>query len=187
MEKLSDICNYFKRSISFGKEESEFYNRSEFSAHKRLTLEKLVFKKKKKVVVFSWISFELTPCNPISVILPPALTTLNFDYCKRPLISPLASCWCCSVAKLCLTLSDPMYYSMQGFPVLHHLQEFAQTHVHWVSDAIQPPHPLLPPSPFAFNPSQHQSLFQWVNSSHEVAKVLEFQLQHHSLQRNPIY
>ena len=57
--------------------------------------------------------------------------------------------------------------------------------MHWVGDAIQPSHPLLSPSPPAPNPSQHQSLFQWVNSSHEVAKVLEFQLQHHSFQRNP--
>ena len=118
------------------------------------------------------------PYNPISAILPLALTTLNFDYCKRPLISPLASCSCCSDAKLCLTLSDPMYYSMQGFPVLHHLQEFAQTHVHRVSDAIQPSHPLSPPSPFAFNVSQHQGLYQWVSSSYQVAKVWEFQYQY---------
>ena len=61
-------------------------------------------------------------------------------------------------------------------PVHHQLPEFTQTHVHWVGDAIQPSHPLLSPSPPAPNPSQHQSLFQWVNSSHEVAKVLEFQL-----------
>ena len=60
------------------------------------------------------------------------------------------------------------------------LLESTQTHVHQVSDAIQPSHPLLPPSPSAPNPSQHQGLFQWVNSSHEVAKVLEFQLQHQS-------
>ena len=72
-----------------------------------------------------------------------------------------------------------------GLPVNHQLPEFTQTHVHWVSDAIQPSHPLLSPSPLALNPSQHQTLFQWVNSLHEVAKVLEFQLQHHSLQRNP--
>ena len=70
-------------------------------------------------------------------------------------------------------------------PVHHQLPEFTQTHVHRVSDAIQPSHPLLSPSPPAPNPSQHQSLLQWVNSSHEVAKILEFQLQHHSLQRNP--
>ena len=70
-------------------------------------------------------------------------------------------------------------------PVHHHLLEFTQTHIHRASDAIQPSHPLSSPSPPAPNPSQHQSLFQWVNSSHEVAKVLEFQLQHHSFQRNP--
>ena len=68
----------------------------------------------------------------------------------------------------------------QASPVLHHLLEFAQTHVHWVSDAIQPSHPLLPPLPPALNLSQHQDLFQWVGSSHQVAKVLE--LQHQSLQ-----
>ena len=63
-----------------------------------------------------------------------------------------------------------------SLPVHHHLPEFTQTHVHWVGDAIQPSHPLSSPSPPAPHPSQHQSLFQWVNSSHEVAKVLEFQL-----------
>ena len=78
-----------------------------------------------------------------------------------------------------------MNRSTPGLPVHHQLPEFAQTHVHRVSDAIQPSHPLSSPSPLAPNPSQHQSLFQWVNSSHEVAKVLEFQLQHHSFQRNP--
>ena len=81
-----------------------------------------------------------------------------------------------SVAQLCLTLCDPKNRSTPGPPVYHQLPEFTQTHVHRVSDAIQPSHPLSSPSPPAPNPSQHQSLFQWVNSSHEVAKVLEFQL-----------
>ena len=90
-----------------------------------------------------------------------------------------------SVAQSCLTLCDPMNCSMPGLPVHHQLPEFTQTHVHWVGDAIQPSHPLSSPSPPAPNPSQHQGLFQWVNSSHEVAKVLEFQLQHHSCQRTP--
>ena len=72
--------------------------------------------------------------------------------------------------------------SMPGFPVLHHLMELAQTHVHWVSDAIQPSHPLSSPSLPAFNLSQHQSLFQWVSSSHQVTKALELQLQHQSFQ-----
>ena len=67
--------------------------------------------------------------------------------------------------------------NMLGFLVLHYLSEFAQTHVHWVDDAIQPYHPLPPPSPLALNLSQHQSLFQWVDFLHQVAKVLELQLQ----------
>ena len=70
----------------------------------------------------------------------------------------------------------------QGFPICHQLPDFTQTHVHWVSDAIQPSHPLLSPSPPAFNLSQHQGLFQWVSSSHQGDKVLEFQLQHQSFQ-----
>ena len=90
-----------------------------------------------------------------------------------------------SVAQSCPTLCDPMNRSTPGLPVHHQLREFTQTHVHWVSDAIQPSHPLSSPSPPAPNPSQHQGLFQWVNSSHEVAKVLEFQLQHQSFQWIP--
>ena len=81
-----------------------------------------------------------------------------------------------SVTQSCLTLCDPMNRSKPGLPVHHQLPEVTQTHVHWVSDAIQPSHPLSSPSPPAPNPSQHHSLFQWVNSSHEVAKVLDFQL-----------
>ena len=80
-----------------------------------------------------------------------------------------------SVAQSCPTLCDPMNRSTPGLPVHHQLPEFTQTHVHWVGDVIQPSHPLSSPSP-APNPSQHQSLFQWVNYLHEVAKVLEFQL-----------
>ena len=82
-------------------------------------------------------------------------------------------------------LCDPMCCSTPGLPVHHQLPEFTQTHVHRVGDAIQPSHPLASPSPPAPNPSQHQGLFQWVNSSHEVAKVLEFQLQHQSFQWTP--
>ena len=72
--------------------------------------------------------------------------------------------------------------SMPGLPVHHQLPELAQTHVHWVGDVIQPFHPLSPPSPPAFNLSQHQGLFQWVTSSCQVAKILELQLQHQSFQ-----
>jgi len=81
-----------------------------------------------------------------------------------------------SVAQSCPTLCDPINHSMPGLPVHHHFREFTQTVVHRVGDAIQPSHLLSSPSPLAPNPSQHQSLFQWVNSSNEVAKVLEFQL-----------
>ena len=88
-----------------------------------------------------------------------------------------------SVAQSCPILCDPVDSSLPGFPVNHQLPKLAQTHVHWVSDAIQPSHPLSSPSPPAFNLSQHQCIFQWVNSSYQVAKVLKFQLQHQSFQR----
>ena len=88
-----------------------------------------------------------------------------------------------SVAQSCPTLCDPMNRSTPGLPVHHQLPEPTQTHVHWVSDAIQPSHPLSSPSPPALNLSQHQGLFKWVSSSHQMAKVLEFQLQHQSFQR----
>ena len=83
-------------------------------------------------------------------------------------VQSLSHVWVCS----------PMDCSMPGFPVHHPLLEATQTHVHWVGDAIQPSHPLSSPSPPTFNLSQHQGLFKWASSSHQVAKVLEFQLQH---------
>ena len=87
-----------------------------------------------------------------------------------------------SVAQLCPILCSPINHSMPGLHVHHQLPEFIQTHAHRVSDAIQPSHPLSSPSPPASNPSQHQGLFQWGKSSHEVAKVLDFPLQHQSFQ-----
>ena len=87
-----------------------------------------------------------------------------------------------SVTQLCPTLCDPMDCSMPGFPVHHQLPEFTQTHVHWVSNAIQPSPPLSVLSPPAFNLSQDQGFFQLVSSLPQVAKVLEFQLQHQSFQ-----
>ena len=75
-------------------------------------------------------------------------------------------CRCCLVTQSCLTLFHPMDCSTPGSPVLHYLPKFAQTLVHWVSDAIQPLHPLSPPSPPAFNLSLYHGLFQWVSSSH---------------------
>ena len=89
-----------------------------------------------------------------------------------------------SVAQSCPTLCDPKDCSTPGFPVHHQLPELmlCQSHVHWVSDTIQPSHPLSSPSPPTFNLSQYQGLFQWVGSSHKIAKVLEFQLQRQSFQ-----
>ena len=84
-------------------------------------------------------------------------------------------CCCCSVAQSCPTLCDPMDLGTPGLPVLHYLLEFPQVLVHWFIDAIESSHPLSPSS-FAFNLSQHQGLFQWVGSSHQVAEVLEPQL-----------
>ena len=83
---------------------------------------------------------------------------------------------------LCPTICNLVNRSMPGLPVHHQLPEFTQTHIHRVGDAIQPSHSLLSPSPPAPNPSQHQGLFQWVSSLHQVAKVLEFQLQHQYFQ-----
>ena len=88
-----------------------------------------------------------------------------------------------SAAQSCPTLCDPMNRSTPGLPVHHQLPESTQTHVHWVGDAIQPSHPLLSPSPPAPNLSQHQGLFKWVSSLLQVAKILEFQLQHQSFKR----
>ena len=86
------------------------------------------------------------------------------------------------VGQSCTALCDTMDCSMPGFPVLHHLPEFAKTHVHWVTAAIQISHPLSPASSPALNLSQHQGLLQWLSSSHQVARDLELQLQHQSFQ-----
>ena len=87
-----------------------------------------------------------------------------------------------SVAQLCPTLCNPMNRSTLGLPVHHQLPESTQTHVHWVGDSIQPSHPLSSPSPPTLNLAQNQGLFQWVSTSHQLAKALEFQLQHQSFQ-----
>ena len=90
-----------------------------------------------------------------------------------------------SVTQSCPTLSNPMSCCTPGLPVHHQLPKSTQIHVHRVNDAIQPSHPLLSPSPPALNLSQHQGLFQRVSSLHQLAKVLEFQLQHQSSQWTP--
>ena len=117
--------------------------------------------------------------------------TNNYKICMKPLKAPnsqsnpeqkeeaegITFSSLCSVTQLCPTLCNSTDCSMPGFPVHHQLLEPAQTHVHWVSDAIQPPHPLSSLSPPAFSLSKHQRLFQWVSSLHQVARVLELQLQ----------
>ena len=90
-----------------------------------------------------------------------------------------------SVAQSCQTFCDPMNRSMSGLPVHPQLPEFTQIHVHWVGDAIQSSHPLSSLSPSSLNLSQHEGLFKWVNSLHQVVKVLEFQLQHSSSNEHP--
>ena len=105
-------------------------------------------------------------------------SVMELEFKSRPGFSTLLH----SVAKSCPTFYNPMDCGMPGFSALHHPPEFTQTHVHWVRDAIWPSHPLSSPSPPTFNLSQHQDLFKWISSSHQVAKVLEFQLQHQSFQ-----
>ena len=87
-------------------------------------------------------------------------------------------CCCCSITQSCPTFCYPMDCTMPSFSVLHHLSEISQTHIHWERNAIQPPHPLSSPSLPALSLFQHQGLFQWGGSLHQVAKVLELQLQH---------
>ena len=102
---------------------------------------------------------EIANINPIHFL---------FLLSAKLLFLPLSSVWFSSVAQSCLALCDPMDCSKPGLPVHHQLPEFTQTHVHWIGDAIQPSHPLSSPFPPTFNLSQHQGLFKWVSSSHQV-------------------
>ena len=125
-----------------------------------------------KIHIFIWI-FQL-------------FSNMYLKYSPFPLDSivtfSIACCCCCSVAQSCLTLCDPMDCSKPGLSVPHHLPKFAQVHVHCISDAIQPSHPLRPSSLSASNLSQHQGLFQWVSCLHQMTKILELKLQHSSFQ-----
>ena len=113
----------------------------------------------------------------------PAFSLPSFSFIKRLFCySSLSAIQFSSVAESCPVFCDPMDCSMPGLPLHHQLLELTQTHVLWVDDPIQPSYPLSSPSPPAFNLSQHQGLFKWVSSSHQVAKVLDFQLQHQSFQ-----
>ena len=112
---------------------------------------------------------QFTPLNKFQLLCPEVHLSSQFS----------------AVTQSCPTLCNPMDCSLPGLPVHHQLPEFTQTCVHWVGDVIQSSHSLSSPSPPAFNLSQHQGLFQWVSSLHQVAKVLEFQLQHQSFQWTP--
>ena len=128
-----------------------------------------------------------SPLLPLNYFFHDSIRVLVGIFLKIPSIkiiwkSPVQMFISSVVTQSCPTLCDPMDGSTPGFPIHYQLSEFTQTHVHWVSDAIQPSHPLSTPFPPAFNLSQHQGLFKWVSYSHQVAKVLEFQLQHQSYQ-----
>ena len=116
------------------------------------------------------VFWEVNVCHNFSIVC-------TFNILWVPILIQFSS-----VAQSCPTLCDPINHSTPGLPVHHQLPEPTQTDAHWVDEAIQPSHPLSSLSPPAPNASQHQGLFQWVNSSHEVAKVLEFQLQHQFFQ-----
>ena len=103
------------------------------------------------------------------------------DACNHTILG-FSSVQLSSVTQLCPTLCNPMNRSMSGLSDHYQLPEFIQTHFHWIDDAIQPSHSLPSPSPPALNLSQHQGLCKWVSSSHQVAKILEFQLQHQCFQ-----
>ena len=122
--------------------------------------------------------FSLHPC-PVTINLISSITLL---FLKHNWPKTVGLVQFSSVAQSCLTLCNPMNCSMPGLPVHSQLPRLTQAHIHRVGDAIQPSHPLSSPSPLAFNLSQHQGLFQWVSFFHQVAKVLELQLQHLSFQ-----
>ena len=124
--------------------------------------------------LFHW---SLLPCLVKETELHDLLIETEF-----PTAYPFSSVQFSSATQSCPTLCDPMKCSMPDLHVHYQLPELALTHVHWVGDAIQPSHPLSSPSPPAFNLSQQRGLIWWISSSHQVAKVLEFQLQHQSFQ-----
>ena len=134
----------------------------------------------KDQLLWSWRSN--ISCNTVSSFVKCAWYNNYSQFVVKMIKRPCKLVQFRSVTHSCRTLCDPMNFSTPGFPGHHHLPELAQTHIHWVCDAIQPSHPLSSPSPPALNLSQPQDLFKWVNSLHQVDKVLEFQHQHHSFQ-----
>ena len=143
---------------------------------KAIILQLKINLKKKRMKILKEKSLDI-----IDVWDPSCLWTSNYE---KYYISLSCLIWVrfSSIAQSCPTLCNPTDCSTPGLPVHHQLLEFTQTHVYWVSDAIQASHPLSSLSPPTFNLSQHQGLFKWVSSLHQVAKALEFQLQHQSFQ-----
>ena len=141
-------------------------------------LHRMIKKKKNKQTTISLVLQNYSFLQSMRMFLTFALCQTQGVALKQGVPSSIAFLWysvqSSSVSYLCPTLCDPMNHSTPGLPVHHQLLEFTQTHVHLVSDAIQPCHALSSPSPPAPNPSQHQGLYQWVNSSHEVAKYWSF-------------
>ena len=137
------------------------------------------------LIGLSWPVLACSGCqqsNPEYWFLWTSSSQVKVGPCEIFRITTGPSVWFSSVTQLCQTLCDLMDCSVPIFPVHHQFLELAQTHVHRVGYAIQPSHPLSSPSPPIFSLSQHQSLFQWISSSHQVTKVLEFQLQHQPFQ-----
>ena len=133
-----------------------------------------------------WVGNAIQPSHPLSSSSPPAFNLSQHQgLFKWVSSSHEVAKVLDSVTQSCPNLCDPMDCSTPELSTLHYLPDFVQTHLYWVGDAIKPSHSLSPPSTPALNLSQNQGLFQWVSSLHEVAKVLEFQLQHHSFQRTP--
>ena len=105
---------------------------------------------------------------------------ISLTFLSCPTLLYNMSCCCCSVVQSCPTLCDPTDCSTPGLPIPHRLPEFAQVHVHCISDAVQPSHPLMTSSPSALDLSQHYGVFQYVICSHQMTKILELQLHHQS-------
>ena len=157
-QKAWNICIHFTK---------KYTNEQMIKCLTLLAIMKMQTKTTKKVEGWRTDAFKLWSWRRFLRLLWTARTSVQFS----------------TVAQSCPTLGNPMDCSTPGLSVHHQLPEFTQTHIHWVGDAIQPSHLLSSPSPPAFNLSQQQGLFKWVSSSHQVAKVLEFQLLHQSFQR----
>ena len=184
LSHVGEIFNYnfFKNSLS-----AFLFSSSSGITITWIFMHLILSKLTQRSLRLSSILFNLFPLFCSSGVISTILPSSSFIHSSASLISVIdsLSVQFSSAAQSCPSLCDLMDCSTLGFPVHRQLLDFIQTRVHWVSDAIQPSHPLASPSPPAFNLSQHQGLFKWVSSSHQVAKVLVLQLQHQSFQWTP--